>query len=90
MMQEEAVPSSRTRYALHAGYVVSRNDGQQHYISCAKLQRLYNLPPRDCICHELGNPRSQGLREEQGIVHLYPRSDGNYQLPTPDREAASE
>jgi hypothetical protein len=70
------------RYVIHPGYVRSANDGQLHYITAGQLIKLYQLPQNSrvlIIAHAYPTP---GFREEPGDVHLYPRRDGNYTLPT--------
>jgi hypothetical protein len=61
------------RYVIHPGMVISRNDGQRHWISAEQLMRLYNVRPRECI---IGS--ALGMRDHDGLVHLYPRSKGDY------------
>lgn len=71
------------RYVLHPGPVVSRTDGQTHQISAPVLARLYGVPMGECVIAR----RDELGRENVGAwppdpVHLSPRYDGNYRLPT--------
>ena len=66
--------TNRLRFALHPGNVISKNDGDVHFISAPRLAELYNLPPGSWFSW-----KSHGLgRERDNYVHLYPRRDGNY------------
>ena len=65
------------RYVLHPGYVVSKYDGQKHFISAMHLSSLYGISLRECVI--------AGRRDfigKDGDIHLHPRADGNYALPT--------
>lgn len=65
------------RYILHPGTVKSKTDGQEHYISAARLARLYGLNLVDCIVHT--EPKSYAFNVYD--IHLHPRYDGDYTLP---------
>ena len=79
--REEALEGKMVKkYALHPGYVISRNDGDEHYIGEWQLQRLYGVQPNECV---LVGPGVAG----EGLIHLRPRYDGNYTLPTRQRGA---
>ena len=66
------------RIILHPGYVVSRKDGDTHYINQYQLATLYGLDITKCIV--MGDtPREQlGFRTQEGDIHLYVRYDGDY------------
>lgn len=66
------------RYVLHPGYVTSKNDGDEHWISAGNLARLYRVKPTDCI---VVDGRTRGHVSLPDDVHLYPRYDGDYKLP---------
>jgi hypothetical protein len=67
-------------YVLHPGYVESRFDSQQHYICASDLAALYGLRLADCYLRS--NKPIQGEKPlPAGAIHLYPRYDGNYELP---------
>ena len=66
------------------GYIRSQHDGEIHYISPKKLQRLYHILgnhhfylsglPRDKLYNEVALRRAK----EVGAKLLYPREDGCY------------
>lgn len=61
---------------VHGGLVVSRNDGDTHYVSATKVAALYGLSPGIGV-------KIVGDRELEcnwDGLHLYPRSDGRYNL----------
>ena len=65
------------RFVLHPGPVISKNDGQEHYISSVQLARLHGLNMRDCVVIKHNDPSYRKERYAH-MVHLYPRSDGLY------------
>lgn len=71
------VVGPRVRYIVHPGTVMSRNDRDRHFISAPRLAALYGV--RDYVVVDDDRP---GFRAEPGDVHLYPRFDGDYRLPT--------
>lgn len=82
------------RYVLHPGPVKSRNDGQVHYISAAQLADRYGVSLRECITYPQdggteGAIKRRLWRDPVDAVHLYPRHDGNYQLPGDSKPAKS-
>jgi len=70
------------RYVLHPGWVTSKTDGDRHYISASHLAHLYGLRLADCIVMHDDEPGVRGYQQQSGDVHLYPRYDGNYSLPS--------
>ena len=70
----------RVRYVLHPGYVTSANDGQEHFIGGPRLAALYGVNIRGREAVVFGD--MPGYRELPGDVHLHPRHDGNYSLPS--------
>lgn len=70
----------RVRYVLHPGYVTSAADGQEHFIGGPRLAALYGVDIRDRWSVVFGDEPS--YREQPGDVHLHPRYDGNYTLPS--------
>jgi hypothetical protein len=69
-------PKSLIKYMLHPGYVISRYDGQKHYISYHRLIELYKLNPKECID---SSHRGMGIR--RSVWHLHPEYNGDYSLP---------
>ncbi len=77
------------KYAVHPDYVVSRNDADVHHIDANSLIRLYGVDPRECVVidKEKTNARTYAhlmrCADEDGLIHLRPRFDGNYVTPEP-------
>lgn len=63
------------KYALHPGHVISKMDGEEHYIGVYQLARLYELDEGEYIVW-----KTLAYRYDD-YVHLYPRYDGNYGRP---------
>ena len=75
------------RYVLMPGYVVSKNDGDRHYVSAAQLAFLYKVDMRDCYIYNPDNYRTESefrMAQERmaDLIKLAPRYDGDYTLPT--------
>lgn len=70
------------RYVLHEGYVISRNDGQVHFISAKRLKELYGITtePHILAPHREAR-RARAWRYQPDDIKLWPRDDGNYRLP---------
>ena len=66
------------KYIVHPEFVISKNDGDRHYISFNTLCKLYGVHPHECYhAEKIGYiPES----ELEGLPHLYPRYGGNYKL----------
>ena len=73
-----------TIYVMHGGTVVSKTDGQLHFISAAQLVELYGVDPRCAVdAHRItgGLLRAEAAGHVR-LVHLHPRFAGDYKLPT--------
>jgi hypothetical protein len=69
------------KFALHGGYVRSRNDGDTHWVPAHRLIQLYELRPGEFIFWPRPG-RSQGMDTIwDEYRHLAPRSDGRYGRP---------
>lgn len=68
------------KYALHPGWVRSKTDGDEHYISTVQLARLYELRPSEYIVWGTASQYSLMYRWDD-YIHLYPRYDGDYGRP---------
>jgi len=66
----------KRRYIVHPGFVVSRTDGDQHYIGYSQLIALYKVDPTLCILYKEGEYIPRALD-----AHLYPKYSGDYSLP---------
>ena len=63
------------RYLLCPGYVISRHDGDKHYIGPGALAKLYGVDLRECVV--LG----RGQKPGRALIPLRPRENGDYTLP---------
>ena len=66
------------RTILCPGFVISKTDGDRHYISARELARLYCVRLDDCLIDDTANAGIRGIVLEDGDIRLYPRIDGNY------------
>jgi len=62
---------------LRPGYIMSKTDGDIHFISADKLADLYGVRLSKCV---VVHDQFPYLRESSDVtyVHLYPRYDGDY------------
>jgi hypothetical protein len=67
------------KYVVIPGKIISRYDGDLHYINALKLMALYKVNPAECVI-KYGDHRDSG-RDFTGLIRLFPRSDGNYETP---------
>lgn len=72
--------------ALVPGHVISKNDGQRHYISASRLAELYGIPPGQYIVWDRENPYTYRGRDKSKYHFLFPRADGKYELPAEIQE----
>jgi hypothetical protein len=66
------------KYALHPGYVSSKQDGDRHYIGIGQLVRLYELQPNEYV---VWDKEGSCGRFWDDYVHLYPDYEGRYGRP---------
>jgi hypothetical protein len=61
-------------YVLHPGKMMSRNDGDIHYIGVGQLIELYRIPrgARMLVANRRGD------RWPEDAIHCWPRYDGDY------------
>lgn len=77
----------KKKYVCIGGEVISRNDGDRHYIHAKEIAKLYNVNPTDCDFVEAHDEfiywRSHHMPydhpNDRPIV-LKPRYDGRYDL----------
>ncbi|MEX3635980.1 hypothetical protein [Paraburkholderia sp. BR14320] len=73
-------------YVLHPGIVTSRQGGVSHFINAARLAELYGVPMDACAIapEPRAFDRAASWRTDPyaGLIHLYPRPDGVYVLPS--------
>jgi hypothetical protein len=69
---------------IHPGFVLSKNDGDRHFIGVRQLLKLYGLKPSEAVvCLSCQRRDAQGCLPNYEYVHLFPRYDGDYSLPAP-------
>lgn len=56
-----------SKWVVDSGHIISRYDGQRHYVSAGEVARLHRLTDREWV-RRIGNERPD----------LFPRSDGEY------------
>jgi hypothetical protein len=72
------------KYILIGGYIISKNDGDRHFISATRLCELYKLNPQECYFLSENPMIEYELKSlPKGLKVLQPRYDGNYNLITP-------
>uniref|UniRef100_A0A6M3J1B7 Uncharacterized protein n=1 Tax=viral metagenome TaxID=1070528 RepID=A0A6M3J1B7_9ZZZZ len=67
------------KYCVHPGHVISKKDGDRHYITFLRLCQLYNVDPEECVNANSLSSRLGYNTDE--MVHLKVRHNGNYSLP---------
>ncbi len=77
------------KYSVHPDFVVSKTDRDVHYITAKHLMHLYQVDPRECVVIDDASDRRSyanlmRLAEEDKLIPLRPRFDGNYALPSND------
>ena len=70
----------KKKYLCIAGEVISKYDGQKHFISAYRLADLYGVDRRECIYTNENSEKLLG-RDVSNFIQLRPRFDGNYTLP---------
>jgi hypothetical protein len=68
------------KYLCFGGNVISRHDGDRHYISARQLARLYQVPHNECVYIERGQDIPLGYIGKD-MIKLHPRPNGDYCLP---------
>lgn len=66
------------RYLLHPGEVVSKTDGQRHFISSDQLIELYDLDRKKCVVYKPYLSDKFPNDEYADLVDIVPRYDGEY------------
>lgn len=76
-MMRKTRPWDEKHFLVCPNYVVSRTDGQTHWISEHQLMRLYGVQRRECVIACCPTHH----KEEEGLLHLEPSYEGDYSLP---------
>lgn len=66
----------KPKYAIHPGWIRSKNDGDWHYIGAAALARLYELKPNEYVIWWM-----EDAPIGDDYIHLYPDYHGRYGRP---------
>ncbi len=69
---------SHKKYVCMGAKVVSKHDGEIHYISAKQLTRLYDVDPEACVILDRWTKTFSYL--PKGLIILRPRFDGEYEL----------
>lgn len=64
-------------YLVIPGNVVSKTDGQEHWLNGRALIGLYQVDPKDCVV--VGE--YSRLKSYPTLIPLFPKFDGNYTVP---------
>jgi len=69
------------KYHVFGGEVISRNDGDIHYVSPRRVAELYGVSPNECRFFNDPIERTyRGFWDESEAVDLYPDASGEYDL----------
>ncbi len=74
------------KYLVIPDYVISKTDGQRHYISCNQLLRLYGVNENECVFSEssstgnMTNSIEYYKKRYGNLIELRPKHDGHYNL----------
>lgn len=71
------------KYLVIPGYVVSKNDGDRHFINSDQLMRLYGVKQEECVFYS-SLEAARGKSGNEKLIILVPRPDGKYNLPKLD------
>lgn len=65
------------KYLVCPGTVISKIDGDEHYVDAGALIYLYDVDPRDCV---ISNTRKPQVVPDHllDLIVLKPRHDGDY------------
>lgn len=69
------------KYIVHPGVVTSRTDGQRHFVSFNQLVSLYGVDVENCI---FASDKTHKISADD--VHLWPKYNGDYTLPSKPAE----
>lgn len=88
-IQPEAPERPIPKYVVYPGHVISKTDGDKHFIPSDYLMLLYGVKREECIVITSSMPQPlQRQAEERAValkcIPLYPKTNGDYTLPTAD------
>ncbi len=64
------------KYLLCPGHIISRNDGEVHYVAEEQLIRLYGVNSDECV-----SKKDAKKYKELTLLKLFPRPSGIYRVP---------
>ena len=68
----------KKKYLVIGDYVISKNDGQRHYVSAKELVSLYGVDKRECELFDKLTPRNPRDIIVGNLIILGPLYNGNY------------
>jgi len=68
------------KYIVVGGWVISKQDGDRHYINASKLIELYQLDRNECYLMEEKDETIKSVGIDKDAIILRPRYDGDYIL----------
>ncbi len=71
-------PCPEKRYVLCPGYVKSKTDGQEHFITAGQLAHLHGVNPAECYVRTWGMDPDLVPKHWEKLKHLYPSYHGLY------------
>lgn len=77
-------------YLVKPGYIRSRSDGDEHYISFHQLCDLYGVSPAECLNLEMADMHGYSPDYFKNTPVLTPRFDGKYELPAVGERAVGQ
>lgn len=80
----------KKKYVLCPDFVVSKNDGEQHFITAHELARLYGVTFGECYVAGWNAGGRQWFGIPKDLPQLYPKYHGDYKSPRTDGAADKE
>jgi len=68
----------KAKYLLFPGHVISKNDGQEHFITASQLAHCYDISIRECITYR--EELRPNPRERDDLIWLFPDWSGRYEV----------
>lgn len=68
------------KYIVYGDFIISRTDGQMHYITAYTTMRLYGLNERECILIDRDRLDKARELDTSKFISLYPDYAGKYEL----------
>ncbi len=66
------------KYIINPGYMISKSDGNMHYITAGMLMNLYQVKESECIIVRSEKDLYKLKGFNNTLINLYPRFDGKY------------